>query len=146
MLANGTIAEANVKENPDLWKALKGGGFNFGIVTCFDLQTMPAVDLAYGRQMLSFDCSDDAAEALVQFTDDCKDRPEDSLITFYNYDTTTVLGGDDFILLIHTNTLSDLNTTGFDTLNKIPSIVPGSLQLMSLADAANASQVEPGQL
>lgn len=38
VLANVTIAEVNAKENPDLWKALKGGGFNFGIVKRFNLQ------------------------------------------------------------------------------------------------------------
>jgi len=34
-----TVCNANREENPDLFKALKGGGHNFGIVTQFTLQT-----------------------------------------------------------------------------------------------------------
>ena len=39
VLANSTIVNANARENSDLFKALKGGSNNFGIVTRFDLQT-----------------------------------------------------------------------------------------------------------
>lgn len=39
VLANGDIVNANVKENSDLWLALKGGSNNFGIVTRFDMAT-----------------------------------------------------------------------------------------------------------
>lgn len=39
VLADGSIVEANSEENSDLFKALKGGGSNLGIVTRFDLRT-----------------------------------------------------------------------------------------------------------
>ncbi|KAI6085519.1 FAD-binding domain-containing protein [Hypoxylon rubiginosum] len=38
VLANGTIATASATQNADLFKALKGGGNNFGIVTTYTLQ------------------------------------------------------------------------------------------------------------
>ncbi|ATZ51323.1 hypothetical protein BCIN_06g07340 [Botrytis cinerea B05.10] len=41
VLSNGTIANANAHDNPDLYWALRGGGNNFGVVTRFDLQTYP---------------------------------------------------------------------------------------------------------
>lgn len=41
VLASGTVVQANARENPDLWRALKGGGNNFGVVTRFDLRTFP---------------------------------------------------------------------------------------------------------
>lgn len=41
VLASGDVVQANAAENPDLWRALKGGGNNFGIVTRFDLRTYP---------------------------------------------------------------------------------------------------------
>lgn len=41
VLASGDVVQANAGENPDLWRALKGGGNNFGIVTRFDLRTYP---------------------------------------------------------------------------------------------------------
>ncbi|RDA83941.1 hypothetical protein CP532_3632 [Ophiocordyceps camponoti-leonardi (nom. inval.)] len=39
VLSCGTIVNANQKNNPDLFKALKGGNTNFGIVTRVDLKT-----------------------------------------------------------------------------------------------------------
>lgn len=39
--ASSDIVQANAHENADLWKALKGGGNNFGVVTRFDLRTYP---------------------------------------------------------------------------------------------------------
>ncbi|EAQ84426.1 hypothetical protein CHGG_08440 [Chaetomium globosum CBS 148.51] len=41
VLGNGTVVEASAQENPDLFWALKGGGPNYGIVTRFDLFTIP---------------------------------------------------------------------------------------------------------
>ena len=39
VLASGQIVNANSKENADLFRALRGGGNNFGIVTRFDFPT-----------------------------------------------------------------------------------------------------------
>lgn len=41
VLASGKIVQANANTNSDLFKALKGGSNNFGIVTRFDLPTFP---------------------------------------------------------------------------------------------------------
>ncbi|OTB04274.1 hypothetical protein M426DRAFT_321108 [Hypoxylon sp. CI-4A] len=41
VLASGEIVNANAKQHPDLWKALRGGGNNFGIVTRYDFKTFP---------------------------------------------------------------------------------------------------------
>ncbi|KAI1334210.1 FAD-binding domain-containing protein [Xylariaceae sp. FL0016] len=39
VLGSGEVINANVDENPDLWRALRGGGNNLGIVTRFDMRT-----------------------------------------------------------------------------------------------------------
>ncbi|RYP48693.1 hypothetical protein DL768_005473 [Monosporascus sp. mg162] len=41
VLSDGSIKNANAQENEDLFWALKGGGPNFGIVTRYDLKTIP---------------------------------------------------------------------------------------------------------
>ncbi|KAI1330298.1 FAD binding domain protein [Xylariaceae sp. FL0255] len=41
VLANGSLVAASAHENNDLWKALKGGGNNFGIVINFVFRTFP---------------------------------------------------------------------------------------------------------
>jgi FAD/FMN-containing dehydrogenase len=42
VLADGTIVQANTKNNSDLFWALKGGSSNFGLVTRFDMETIPS--------------------------------------------------------------------------------------------------------
>ena len=44
VLADGSLVNANNNEHPDLFRALKGGSNNFGIVTRFDLHTYPQGD------------------------------------------------------------------------------------------------------
>jgi FAD/FMN-containing dehydrogenase len=39
VLASGQVVDTNEKENADLFKALRGGGNNFGVVTRFDMRT-----------------------------------------------------------------------------------------------------------
>ncbi|OTB02353.1 hypothetical protein M426DRAFT_74692 [Hypoxylon sp. CI-4A] len=39
VLASGQIVNANAQEHVDLWRALRGGGNNLGVVTRFDLRT-----------------------------------------------------------------------------------------------------------
>ncbi|KAI1205189.1 FAD-binding domain-containing protein [Annulohypoxylon truncatum] len=41
VLASGAVVQANAHQNADLWRALKGGGNNFGVVTRYDLRTFP---------------------------------------------------------------------------------------------------------
>ncbi|TVY14647.1 FAD-dependent monooxygenase yanF [Lachnellula arida] len=45
VIANGTIVDANADINEDLFWALKGGGPNFGIVTRYDLYTVPVYEI-----------------------------------------------------------------------------------------------------
>ncbi|KAI2469007.1 FAD-binding domain-containing protein [Annulohypoxylon bovei var. microspora] len=49
VLANGTITTASATQNADLFKALKGGGNNFGIVTTYVLQTYRQADIFGGN-------------------------------------------------------------------------------------------------
>jgi len=39
--AEGTLTRADAKENPELFWGIRGGGGNFGIVTCFEFQLHP---------------------------------------------------------------------------------------------------------
>lgn len=66
VLANGDIVNANASSLPDLFWALNGGGKNFGIVTRFDIETIPSpkiwgglhlISPAYMDQYLAVSCS-----------------------------------------------------------------------------------------
>jgi FAD/FMN-containing dehydrogenase len=48
VIANGTVINANRRNHPNLFWALKGGGNNFGVVTHYDLRTFPTNGTIYG--------------------------------------------------------------------------------------------------
>ncbi|KAM0563119.1 hypothetical protein ACHAPJ_001969 [Fusarium lateritium] len=67
VLADGSIVNANPTTNKDLWKALKGGGSNLGIVTRFDLRTFTVPSEIYGGMM--FTSWADSDKVIDQFVD-----------------------------------------------------------------------------
>ncbi|KAK9368427.1 hypothetical protein V1509DRAFT_91133 [Lipomyces kononenkoae] len=48
VLASGSIVKASASTNADLWRALKGGSNNFGIVTCFTVRSFPCTKIWSG--------------------------------------------------------------------------------------------------
>ena len=56
VLADGAITQANASSNRDLFKALKGGSNNFGVVTRITLRTIPWTGNMWGGTVIySFD-------------------------------------------------------------------------------------------
>jgi hypothetical protein len=49
VLANGSVVTASASLNPELWRVLKGGSSNFGIVTRFTLRSLPSTPLWVGQ-------------------------------------------------------------------------------------------------
>ncbi|KAI1858520.1 uncharacterized protein JN550_012567 [Neoarthrinium moseri] len=84
VLADGNIVEANASINESLWRAIKGGTSNFGIVTRFDIETHPLIKAQFTIDM--YDPSDymniNAATLSVQ--DEMEKDPKLNLFTNYN--------------------------------------------------------------
>ena len=78
VLADGNIVEANKETHQDLFRALRGGGNNFGIVTRFDMMTFPAHEIWDGSIIHTKAETDSVIDALVSFTDglDVADNPD----------------------------------------------------------------------
>lgn len=68
VLADGRIVDANHSSHSDLFRALKGGKATAGIVTRFDLPTMPKVDVWGGIRFVGIEHADSCADHLVNFT------------------------------------------------------------------------------
>lgn len=51
VLANGTISYVSATQHSDIFRALKGGGNNFGIVTAYKIQAQPQGDI-YGGNLV----------------------------------------------------------------------------------------------
>lgn len=66
-MSNGSIVDANTQVNPDLFWALKGGGPNFGIVTRYDLNTIPVGEVWYQLNVYSTDQAPDLLEAVADW-------------------------------------------------------------------------------
>ncbi|KAI0753246.1 FAD binding domain-containing protein [Daedaleopsis nitida] len=68
VLANGTIITANNSTNSDLWKTLKGGGGNFGIVTAYTLQAHPMGQVWGGNLVFPETKTAELLAAVTNFT------------------------------------------------------------------------------
>ncbi|KAI9752545.1 MAG: hypothetical protein M4579_005582 [Chaenotheca gracillima] len=64
VLASGQILDVNRTSHPSLFRALKGGGNNFGVVTRFDLRTYPQGNLWGGFVVNPWTSSDDSNRQL----------------------------------------------------------------------------------
>ncbi|KAJ5294674.1 CAZyme family AA7 [Penicillium antarcticum] len=78
VLADGTIFNANAKQNNDLFGALKGGDPNYGIVSRYDLSTVPVYEI-WGQMMIY--APDQAGAVLDAFTEWQLNRASDVKLT-----------------------------------------------------------------
>lgn len=90
VLANGSIVNANAENNCDLFKALKGGSANFGLITRFDMYAIEFPDPAnpdiWGG-ILQYDLSagDDLIDTMVSFTNDVPNDQNTTSIMYWAY-------------------------------------------------------------
>ncbi|KAF2142885.1 uncharacterized protein K452DRAFT_225838 [Aplosporella prunicola CBS 121167] len=81
VLANGTITTASCTTNPDLFKALKGGGANFGIVTAYTLRAHQIGQVWGGNLVFAADKTDDLLAAVRNFTANYPDEKAGVIVT-----------------------------------------------------------------
>ncbi|WQF82933.1 Putative FAD-binding domain, PCMH-type, FAD-binding, type PCMH, subdomain 2 [Colletotrichum destructivum] len=141
VLADGAVVHANNTTSPDLYKALKGGGSNFGIVTRFDMEALPAKDLYTGIRLMSKENSDDVVDAVVDFTNHDQSLADDAMVVVYTHNTA--MGDDVLIAASRVNTQGNSNTTAFAKINRIPAI-SSEMTHRSMADLALNSQIPAG--
>lgn len=86
---NGTtyseLTNANANENADLWKALKGGSSNFGIVTRFDMRAFAQGDLYGGLITHPLNATDRVLGALSNYVERAADYQAGSVFSFWSY-------------------------------------------------------------
>ncbi|KAK1660065.1 hypothetical protein BDP55DRAFT_636380 [Colletotrichum godetiae] len=108
-------------ENPNLFKALKGGSSNFGIVTPFDMQTLPAAPggLYGGLLFMSYDQKQAVMEQFVRLVEINEDHPEDTEVVTFTYSGE----GPPMIAINAINTAGIANSTSFAPLAGLPAII-----------------------
>ncbi|KAL4880724.1 hypothetical protein BJY04DRAFT_218881 [Aspergillus karnatakaensis] len=78
ILSNDTIIDTNSEKNPDLFWALKGGGANFGVVTRFDLYSIPVHNIWYqvdSNATVALFVGLDTATLALKFSTPSEDQP-----------------------------------------------------------------------
>ena len=71
-----------------MWRALKGGANNFGIVTRFDLETFPQGNLWGGALAQSINSSDEVFEAFANIASAPQFDPYASIVTSVSFSST----------------------------------------------------------
>ncbi|XWW99082.1 hypothetical protein V2A60_007087 [Cordyceps javanica] len=118
VLANGTVVNANAKDNKDLWKAQKGGSGNLGFVTRIDQVTIPGNRLWGGFTQYDLKERDSVFNAYVNFVDNTEDGSPDQNILALLWDND-----EGFTLRsILTNANGEANRTSFREYLSIPNI------------------------
>ncbi|KAI1074746.1 hypothetical protein F5B20DRAFT_425428 [Whalleya microplaca] len=85
VLASGEIVEANSKQNSDLWKALKGGSSNYGIVTRFDIEAFEARDIYGGLVIHPLNTTSQVISAFSSFVDNIENYQAGSAFSFWSW-------------------------------------------------------------
>lgn len=83
MLASGVVTTASASTNTDLWRALKGGGNNFGIVTRITVRSFPSADIWSGFLYMPSNQSDKVISAFHDFVD--RASPNDPGVEYDHY-------------------------------------------------------------
>ncbi|KAK7754301.1 hypothetical protein SLS62_003594 [Diatrype stigma] len=142
VLANGTVVNANSTANADLWRALKGGSSNFGIVTRYDMEALPSRALHYDLRTFGSNYTDAVIDAAVGFSNQDEALGDNSLVTLLNYEPAAT--ADITMTTIYVNTAGAGNvTTAFDPLKKLPAL-SATTTSMGMAKAAAGSQIVDG--
>ncbi|KAL3482140.1 hypothetical protein BJX99DRAFT_268527 [Aspergillus californicus] len=89
VLASGRIVDANIETNVDLFKALKGGSNNFGIVTKYEIKAIDNAHLWGGIVVYDNSTTDQQIPALVKFIDNIENDPYASWIGLWQFNSTT---------------------------------------------------------
>ncbi|KAI3324251.1 FAD-binding domain-containing protein [Xylariaceae sp. AK1471] len=133
VLANGTILDANATSNSRLFRALKGGQSNFGVVTRFDLITHPQSKFWGGA--IQYPASADAAQLSVftAFKMDPYDPFVGSEQTFVYFGSQNTFSSTNNIFY----TKSAANGSG---LHVFTDIQPQSSSTLRLSRASNFAQ------
>lgn len=81
VLASGRLANANATSAPDLFRALKGGANNFGVVTRFDLAAFPQGEILQGPISSPFSEREAVFKAFANLAGSLNYDPYASLVT-----------------------------------------------------------------
>jgi hypothetical protein len=124
---------ANATSHPDLFRVLKGGGNNFGIVTKFDLAAFPQGQILGGNIAQDISYRDEVFKAFANIAGSPHYDPYASLVTGVSFNATSKAWG---IATTAIYTKPVVNPPVFEELLSIPTTT-NTLYLTNLSTLAN---------
>jgi hypothetical protein len=140
VLANGTVVDANANTNPDLWRALRGGSNNFGIVVRFDVRVFTQSDYLGGSITYPISTLDDQVEAFTGYLSSGEGAPDPYLSIIMTFSWSSASGLMVSNNLAHTSSNSSRNPPA--SIQPFLSIAPQDFSTMrrsSISDFVNES-------
>ena len=138
-LADGRLVKASSTSEPDLYRALRGGGSNLGIITTFDLESLEYSGMWGGRTTIAAEHAKDALSAYVDFNSKLKNNPKShTIVIFDSWEGQLIVRQ----YIVSTQPKTDLPI--FDRLRQVPAL-DGQLGLTNYSDlAADIAQLQSG--
>ncbi|KAI1874500.1 hypothetical protein JX265_004708 [Neoarthrinium moseri] len=138
VLANGDIITANQQSNSDLWRALKGGGSNFGIVTKLTFNTFPLGEVWAGDVFFSVsnETVQSTATALYNFASNPDYDENASVFVLYAYQNAPV------VLVEYTYTAPVVDAPVFDEFEAVPGQLLNTTAVTTIPTLSASSQAQ----
>lgn len=132
VLGSGKVVNANASSYSDLYKALKGGGNNLGIVTRFDFKTFEQGNLWGGFLILPVNNSVTQLEFVQNFTTASGDGGDDfaAFVSIHLFNAT----GQTALASIITYTKPQEYPAIFENLTKLKPQISNDLRVTNLTD------------
>ncbi|RAQ99354.1 6-hydroxy-D-nicotine oxidase [Stemphylium lycopersici] len=132
VLASGAIVDANQKSNSALYKALKGGGNNFGIVTRVDVVGIQQPKIWGGSILLPYfpDSAIATLNAVVNFTTLSNAQPNNGAQVVITYTAT----GQALIALSVASTDGTVNSTGLAPFTSLQPQIANTMGMRTISD------------
>jgi hypothetical protein len=130
VLASGKVVQASRDQNPRLFRALRGGGPNFGIITSFELDILPYQGMWGGRTTIDSSHAESALRAYVDFIPKLAVDPKGHTIIIFDYLESQVTVRQ---YLVYTQPIPD--PPMFDGLREVPT-TDSALGLTDYSDLA----------
>lgn len=123
VLADGKIVDANAENNSDLFRALKGGTSNFGIVTRIDMKAFGNGQIFGGEIVSPINATDDALYHLHEYVTNSGEDVNTAVEVVFNLNTTS---GAQRIISIVANTASNPESILLKPFQSLPKLADTS--------------------
>lgn len=141
--ATGDIIYVTKDTYPDLFKALKGGGSNFGIVTRFDMLAFEAPKLWGGAVIYNKTAGPELLSSTVDFTNNVENDQASSSIIFWTYQPGMK---DTVVVAAYENTDGVVDAPSFEKYLAVPGNLSSTMRVTNISDLTHELEQPTGYM